>query len=168
MEIYDRCRIFVRQKSEAMKKETKNTKPKLYKSNNKINRAEEPQPVYHSVKAMPSLKNFNYNEYKKIADKSPFTQGEWAAMLHLSERTLQRYAKSNGIFAPMNAERALQIAKVLEQGKITFGSTLNFYNWLKDSPYMLEGELSFDSLTSAQGIQMILTQLGRIQHGILA
>jgi hypothetical protein len=33
---------------------------------------------------------------------------------------------------------------------------------------MLEGTLSFDSLATAYGIQLVLTQLGRIQHGILA
>ena len=33
---------------------------------------------------------------------------------------------------------------------------------------MLEGNLSFDSLTSYEGIQKILTQLGRIEHGIFA
>jgi hypothetical protein len=33
---------------------------------------------------------------------------------------------------------------------------------------MLEGNLSFDSLTTADGIQMILAQLTRIQHGIFA
>ena len=151
-----------------MKKTTKSTKPKSYKQNIKPTMAEEPIPVYNSVKAIPSLKDFTYSEFKKIADKAPFTQAEWASILHLSERTLQRYAKSNGTFAPMNAERAMQIAKVLEQGKITFGKVENFYSWLKTNPYMLEGNLSFDSLTSAEGIQMILTQLGRIQHGILA
>ena len=68
----------------------------------------------------------------------------------------------------MNAERAIQISRVVEQGKITFGKVENFYSWLKRNPYMLEGNLSFDSLTSAEGIQMVLTQLGRIQHGIFA
>ena len=33
---------------------------------------------------------------------------------------------------------------------------------------MLEGSLSFESLTTTHGIQLVLTQLGRIQHGILA
>ena len=36
-------------------------------------------PTYRSVKALPQLKDFTYNEFKKIADKSPFTQAEWAA-----------------------------------------------------------------------------------------
>jgi putative toxin-antitoxin system antitoxin component (TIGR02293 family) len=151
-----------------MKKIAKNIKPKNYRQNTKVAMAEEPMPIYNSVKAIPSLKDFTFSEFKKIADKAPFTQAEWASILHLSERTLQRYAKSNGTFAPMNAERALQIATVLEQGKITFGKVENFYSWLKRNPYMLEGNLSFESLTSAEGIQMVLTQLQRIQHGIFA
>ena len=130
--------------------------------------AEEPVAEYRTLKVLPSLKDFTYSEFKKIADKTPFTQAEWASLLHVSERTLQRYAKNNGSFAPINAERALQIAKVLQEGKITFGKVENFYNWIKRSPYMLEGNLSFESLTSYDGIQKVLTQLGRIQHGIFA
>lgn len=127
-------------------------------------------PVYRSVKTIPKvkLKDFTYNEFKKIAVKTPFTQAEWASLLHLSERTLQRYAKANSSFAPINAERALQIERVLKEGEFTFGKVENFYNWLKREPYMLEGKLSFDSLTSFDGIQKVLTQLGRIQHGIFA
>lgn len=131
-------------------------------------KVQEPMPVYRSVKALPQVKDFTYSEFKKIADKAPFTQAEWAVMLHISERTLQRYAKDNSKFATMNAERALQIDKVLKEGKITFGKVENFYNWLKRNPYMLEGNLSFDSLTSYGGIEKVLTQLGRIQHGLFA
>lgn len=140
-----------------------------YKPGSATSKAEEPIPVYRSVKALqPQIKDFTYNEFKKIADKTPFTQAEWASILHVSERTLQRYAKNNGSFAPINAERALQIDKILKEGKIAFGKVENFYNWIKGKPYMLEGNLSFNSLTSYEGIQKVLTQLGRIQHGILA
>jgi putative toxin-antitoxin system antitoxin component (TIGR02293 family) len=141
---------------------------KTYTQNTKITRAEEPMPVYNSIKALPSLKDFTFSEFKKIADSSPFNQGEWAAMLHVSERTLQRYAKNNGTFASINAERALQIARVLEQGRVSFGSTDKFYQWLKENPYMLEGNLSLESLLTHDGIEKVLTQLGRIQHGIFA
>ncbi|MGB4843265.1 MAG: antitoxin Xre-like helix-turn-helix domain-containing protein [Ferruginibacter sp.] len=144
-----------------MKKKEKNT------STSKV---EEPMPVYRSVKAIPQVKvkDFTYNEFKKIADKTPFTQAEWASILHVSERTLQRYAKSNSSFAPINAERALQIDHVLKEGEFTFGKIENFYNWIKRNPYMLGGNLSFESLTSAHGIERVLTQLHRIQHGLFA
>jgi putative toxin-antitoxin system antitoxin component (TIGR02293 family) len=148
-----------------MKKKEKNT---TYKAATSASKVKEPAPVYRSVKALPLVKDFTYNEFKKIADKAPFTQSEWAALLHVSERTLQRYAKNNGVFAPINAERAMQIANIVAEGKRTFGKPEMFYQWLKSNPYMLEGSLSFESLTTAHGIQMILTQLARIQHGILA
>jgi putative toxin-antitoxin system antitoxin component (TIGR02293 family) len=119
-------------------------------------------------KSLPDLKDFTYEEFKKIADKAPFTQTEWASILHVSERTLQRYAKSNGHFAPINAERAMQIYGVLQEGKHTFGKVDLFYKWLKSVPSSLEGSISIDSLTTNHGIQLVLTQLGRIQHGILA
>lgn len=148
-----------------MKKQAKITG---YKSNTSASKLEEPIPLYRSVKALPQIKEFTFNEFKKIADKTPFTQAEWASILHVSERTLQRYAKNNGSFAPINAERALQIEKVIQAGKVAFGKVENFYNWLKGNPYMLEGNLSFNSLTSYEGIQKVLTQLGRIQHGLFA
>ena len=151
-----------------MKKKEPEKKLRLYRTKTRSNVVQEPAPVYKTVRALPQVKDFTYNEFKKIADKTPFTQAEWAAMLHVSERTLQRYAKGNGHFAPINAERALQIVNVVAEGKKTFGKIEMFYNWLKRKPVMLEGELSFSSLTTSHGIQMVLTQLGRIQHGILA
>ncbi len=131
-------------------------------------RVEETGPIYKTVKPVTALKAFTFSEFKKIADKAPLTHAEWAAVLHLSERTLQRYAKTNGVFAPIYAERALQLEKVLKEGKAAFGKTEHFYHWLKRKPFMLEGKLSFDSLTSYSGIEMVLTQLGRIQQGLFA
>ena len=152
-----------------MEKKIPPKKTKPYTQNTKVSKVEEPEAVYNrTVKIIPSINNFTYNEFKKIADKVPFTQTEWASILHVSERTLQRYAKNNGSFAPINADRALQIAQVINEGKITFGKTDLFYQWLKQKPLMLEGSLSLESFTTTHGIQMVLTQLGRIQHGILA
>lgn len=152
-----------------MEKNKKIIKPTLYKTVNKTTKAEEPEAVFsRSVKVIPSVKDFSYNEFKKIADNIPFTQGEWAAMLMISERTLQRYAKNNGRFAPINAERFLQINNVINRGKKVFGSVEAFYDWIHANPPMLEGDLSFNSLTSFDGIQKVLTQIGRIEHGILS
>jgi uncharacterized protein (DUF2384 family) len=118
--------------------------------------------------AFPSLHEFTYQEFKKIADGTPFSLAEWSQMLHVSERTLQRYAKNNSSFAPINAERALQIDKLIKKGKEVLGSVDKFYNWLKRSPYMVEGNLSLLSLTTAEGINNVLTQLNRIEQGLFA
>ena len=151
-----------------MKKTESIKKHPLYRQKDIPAKISEPSPAYRSVKSLPLVKDFTYAEFKRIADKTPFTQAEWATLLHVSERTLQRYAKNNGHFAPINAERALQIEKVLKEAKITFGKVENFYTWIKRNPYMLEGNLSFNSLTTYTGIEKVLTQLIRIQHGLFA
>lgn len=157
----DKCRI--------MKKATSPKKAVAYQQKVIDNSVNEPEAVYsRSVKVIPAVKDFTYFEFKKIAENTPFTQAEWASMLQVSERTLQRYAKNNGSFAPINAERAIQIATVINEGIKTFGNIEMFYNWIKRNPYMLEGNLSFESLTTYEGIGKVRTQLGRIQQGIFA
>jgi len=135
---------------------------------NNVSKVNEPVLFYGSAEKNISLKEFTYDDFKKVADKIPFTQAEWSAILHISERTLQRYAKDNHLFAPINAERILLINKVLTEAKITFGKTEKFYEWIKRNPYMMEGNLSVQSLSTYEGIQNVLTQLGRIQQGIFA
>lgn len=130
--------------------------------------AEEPMAIYELKKNVPSLKNFTFNDFKKIGDKVDFTQKEWSDILHISERTLQRYAHDNGFFNTGVIDRILQINKVFERGKEVFGSYERFNLWLRDNPYMLEGRLSIHSLASFEGINLVLTQIGRIEHGIFA
>ena len=139
-----------------------------YSTDVHLSKTNEAAPAYTKVAKNISLNNFKYEDFKKVADKIPFTQAEWSEILHISERTLQRYAKDNHLFAPINAERILLINKVLAEAKITFGKTEKFYEWIQRNPYMMEGNLSVQSLSTYEGIQNVLTQLGRIQQGIFA
>lgn len=141
---------------------------KVKENEPKLTKVEESIALYSLKKNIPSLKNFIFNDFKKIADKVDFTQKEWSELLHISERTLQRYAHQDGTFNTGVIDRILQINKVLERGKEVFGSYEKFNLWLRDNPYMLEGPLSLHSLASIDGISNILTQLGRIEHGIFA
>jgi uncharacterized protein (DUF2384 family) len=120
------------------------------------------------AKAGVALKDFDYTEFRSIADATPFSIAEWAVFLHLSERTLQRYAKSNGVFGGMQAERALQIERLVKEGKQTLGSEKKFYQWLQSAPVTLEGSIGIESLSSNDGIQQVHIELKRIQHGLLA
>ena len=147
----------------------KNIKKKAeYKSHSKVSKVHEPLINFQPVKQMSLVKDFDYKEFKKIADKVPFTLQEWSDILHISERTLHRYAKANSSFPFSVVDRILQIDKVIKKGNHVFGSLEKFISWLRSDPSMLEGRLSLQSLRSIEGLQLVLTQLGRIEHGILA
>lgn len=147
----------------------KNKKEKKYQEYDlKPTHAEEPVAYYGLQNHYPIVKDFTYNDFKKIATKVDFTQKEWSDILHISERTLQRYANDNGSFNSGVVDRILQIKKVLQRGEEVFGSYAKFNLWLRNNPYMLEGQLSLHSLATIEGINNVLIQLGRIEHGILA
>jgi putative toxin-antitoxin system antitoxin component (TIGR02293 family) len=139
-----------------------------YKTHSRVSKIHHPLVNFTPVKQMPLVKDFNYKEFKKIADKVPFTLQEWSQILHISERTLQRYAKANSTFPFSVVDRILQIDKVIKRGIEVFGNLDKFISWLRSDPYMLEGRLSLQSLRSIEGINLVLTQLGRIEHGLFA
>jgi putative toxin-antitoxin system antitoxin component (TIGR02293 family) len=112
------------------------------------------------------VKDFTYRDFKRIADKVSFTQKEWSDILHISERTIQRYAKDDGSFTFNVIDRIIQIDKVIKKGTEVFGSPEKFIGWLRTEPFMLEGKLSMQSLSDFEGITRVLTQLGRIEHGL--
>lgn len=147
----------------------KNIKKKVeYTPNMKVSKIHEPLLSYAPVQSVPMVKDFNYKDFKKIADKVPFTLQEWSEILHISERTLQRYAKANSNFPFSVTDRILQIDKLIKRGSHVFGSMEKFIGWLRENPFMLEGRLSFQSLRSIEGVNMVFTQLGRIEHGLFA
>ncbi len=122
----------------------------------------------NSAKQIRLTKDFTFNEFKKIADKIDLTQKEWSGVLHISERTLQRYAKDNSTFNFGVIDRILLIEKVFKKGIDVFGNAKDFLAWLKAGPVSIDGRLGFPSLASFDGNTKILNQLGRIEHGILA
>lgn len=153
--------------AEMEKNKKKNKKSTVYKVHSKVSKVKEPFTAFPG-KVTPIVKDFNYKEFKKIADKVPFKLQEWSDILHISERTLQRYAKANSNFPFSVVDRILQIDKVIKRGIEVFGNLDKFIGWLRSNPYMLEGRLSLQSLRSIEGINLILTQLGRIEHGLFA
>ena len=144
-------------------------KSKKYKNTAiKSGKAEEAEAVYYPSQPIKISRDISFSDFKKMASKVDFTQKEWADILHISERTLQRYAHNDGSFSSGTIDRIYQINKVFQRGKEVFGSYQKFNLWLRDNPYMLEGRLSLHSLASIEGINNVLTQLGRIEHGIFA
>jgi putative toxin-antitoxin system antitoxin component (TIGR02293 family) len=127
---------------------------------------EEPLTAYTPVKKTLSVADYSYKKLKKITDMVPFTQTEWANMLHLSERTLQRYAKNNSSFEGIYTDRILLLQEMINLGLETFTNADTFYQWLKKDKPVMGQILNFQSLYSDRGIQEVIDQLSRIQYGV--
>jgi putative toxin-antitoxin system antitoxin component (TIGR02293 family) len=150
-----------------MKKGRPKNQPMPYKQNDASSNVSEPYLTMQPLNKLPAaLADFPYTKFKKIADKVPFTQSEWANILHLSERTLQRYSKDNKNFEGIYVDRILQLEKLIDTGLDTFESADALYRWLKNPKTILGTSVSFESLYHSQGIQDVLNQLERIQHGV--
>lgn len=160
--IYAKSRIIVRQLTD-MAKMQKYTTPR-----GKTARVEEPAMAYPPAKKPVQVADYTYKKMKKIADLVPFTQAEWANMLHLSERTLQRYAKNNSSFEGIYTDRILLLQEMIQLGLETFTDAQAFYRWLKKEKPVMGQTLNFASLCSDRGIQEIIDQLIRIQQGVYA
>jgi putative toxin-antitoxin system antitoxin component (TIGR02293 family) len=144
----------------------KKIKPKKYKPDNETTLAAEPVPVYRSVRLIPAVADFPCRKFEKIAARVPFTQKEWASILHLSEKTLQRYAKDNKNFEGIYVERILQMQELIETGLKAFTSAEALYRWLKRDKPVLGELLTFDSLKTSEGIGLVKDEIGRIMYGV--
>ncbi len=113
---------------------------------------------------LPKL--FTYADFKPIAEKGPFTIVEWGQILHMSERTIHRYAIENAEFNGLHIERVLHVEKLINKGNNLFGK--GFKTWLRNTPAALHNMQPKDLITSYDGIQELIDLLGRIEQGIPA
>lgn len=113
-----------------------------------------------------AIAGFSQKQFQAIVNKSPFSQAQWADLLFLSERTLQRYAKSNTEFSGLHRERILQLEKLIDFGNSYFAE--NFNEWLFSFPFSLQGKRPFDYLFTYEGIKKVHLLIGRMQHGLIA
>jgi putative toxin-antitoxin system antitoxin component (TIGR02293 family) len=128
----------------------------------------EPMAVYETtgLKVVPNVAEFTFKRFQKVADKVPFTQKEWANILHLSERTLQRYAKANTSFEGIYVDRILHVDEMIDLALQTFINGDALYKWLKKDKLVLGKVLNFESLYTQQGITDVTNQIGRILYGV--
>jgi len=145
----------------------KSATPKKYSANTKSNKLEEPFAEYIPLRRHVVITaDFTHKKFERIAAKVPFTQKDWANILHLSERTLQRYAQGSKSFEGIYVDRILQIEKLIDKGLETFADGDALYRWLKRDKKVMGQLLNFESLSYSQGIYDTMDEIGRIQYGV--
>lgn len=108
-----------------------------------------------------------YSLFDIIQDYTPFSENDWANLLDLSTKSLQRYRQSAKHFKPIQSEKIIEMTEVASIGLEVFGSMEKFRLWL-DTPNFALGNLKpLDLLTDSYGKEMVIGELTRINHGIL-
>lgn len=102
-----------------------------------------------------------------LAKQISLTIEEVAAVLHISERTLQRYTPTT-LVKTEYADRAIELALLYERGIDVLGSERAFSRWIKSPNFALGGEIPFNLLDTRIGFTMVLDILGRIEHGVFS
>lgn len=103
-----------------------------------------------------------------ILDFSNFTKDELSEIMDLSFKTVQRYQKQNKNFNALNSEQLLKMVSLFQKGVRLFGNTESFNSWLRKPSYGLGNEQPFKLLQTSGGIDLIIEELYRIEHGALA
>lgn len=110
-------------------------------------------------------KGFSKGTLLALAKKISLNLQELANILHISERTLQRY-DDDEIIKLEYAEKAVELARLYTRGEEVFGSIDKFKLWIKAPSLIFNGEAPVTILDTSAGFDMVFRELGRIEHGI--
>lgn len=102
-----------------------------------------------------------------LANKISLTLQELAGIMHISERTLQRYEEDT-LVKTEYAEKAIELARLYTRGQEVFGSMDKFKQWMKTPSHVFRGETPVSLLDTSVGFDLVLRELGRMEHGIFA
>ncbi len=102
-----------------------------------------------------------------IADVLDLSISELTKYLHVSERTLQRYQPDQELSAELS-DRLVQLAKVYAKAVDVFEDEQIAVKWLKQPNRALGDTIPMEYLDNSSGIEIILDELIRIEHGVFA
>ena len=109
-----------------------------------------------------------YSLFKLIRNYSPFSESDWSAILDISTKSLHRYKQTSRLFKPIQSEKIIEMAEVTYVGLDTFGDMDKFKLWLDTPNFSLGSLRHLELLKDSYGKEMVLAELTRINHGILA
>ena len=112
-------------------------------------------------------RGFSKSVLLSFAKKISLNIQELAGILHISERTLQRY-EDDAIIKTEYAEKAVELARLYTRGEEVFGSMDKFKIWIKTPSIIFRGEAPVTILDTSAGFDIVFKELGRIEHGIFA
>lgn len=109
-----------------------------------------------------------YSLFDLIQQYAPFSENDWAKFLDISTKSLQRYKSASKPFKSIHSEKIIEIMEVTKSGIETFGNVDKFKRWLDTPSFALGRMKPVELLEDSYGKDLVLGELIRISHGILA
>jgi putative toxin-antitoxin system antitoxin component (TIGR02293 family) len=109
-----------------------------------------------------------YSLFNLIQHYTPFTDNDWAKILDISTKSLQRYKQTSKQFKSIQSEKIIEMAEVTNIGLDVFGNMDKLKLWLDTPNYSLGNLKPFELLKDSYGKEMVISELTRINYGILA
>ncbi|MDR9442864.1 MAG: DUF2384 domain-containing protein [Schleiferiaceae bacterium] len=107
--------------------------------------------------------------FRAVEARLPYSEAEWAALLNISLKTLQRYkAASDFRFKPLLAEKILELAALMVLGETTFNDSATFQRWLTAPNTALGGRAPSEFVQDSFGQELVRAELIRIEHGLFS
>lgn len=109
-----------------------------------------------------------YSLFVLIQSYTPFSESDWANFLDISTKSLQRYKVSaEHHFKPIHSEKIIEMAEVTKVGLNVFGSLEKLKIWLNTPNFALGSLKPIELLKDSYGKELVISELTRINHGIL-
>lgn len=113
-------------------------------------------------------KGITYALFEEIQKLSSLTNKDWADILNISLRSLQRYKEQNQLFKPIQSEKILELGEIFILGNEVFGDPEKFKLWLETPNFALGSVIPSSLLADSYGQELLINELTRINYGILA
>jgi len=114
-----------------------------------------------------SSKGITKDALLRLANYLSMSIGQMADLLPVTERTIQRYKRKQR-FNRVVSEQVLQIAEVAARGGEVFGDRGKFLSWMRSPSPALGNRTPASLLRSRFGTEVVLDELGRIEHGVIS
>ncbi|MCO5249673.1 MAG: DUF2384 domain-containing protein [Chitinophagales bacterium] len=109
-----------------------------------------------------------YSLFDLMQENIPLTENDWAEILDISTKSLQRYKISaDHHFKSIHSEKIIEIAEVTKMGLDVFGSIEKLKLWLNTPNYALGQYLPIELLKDSYGKELVISELIHISYGIL-
>ncbi|HPL63043.1 MAG TPA: DUF2384 domain-containing protein [Syntrophales bacterium] len=115
-----------------------------------------------------SKKGLPKKSISKLEEDLSIKTDELALLLMISKKTLSRYKSGADNLNSAVSERILRIAMVSQRCEEVFEDRKICNDWLKSESIALGGKTPLELMESDFGIDLVLTELTRIEHGVVS